>query len=174
MNSVRSVGESIKEGARRLSNSFMHKLSIVSMDKRERRDYHRKRHNASEENRSSIDSAPQSPSVLSLDNTRFSSSSQTSGLASPGKPLPGSLSKGERVALDISKVIDPLKALARPGTADSEMSFGMTDVAPPGTMNACEGCFQPTWDYLKHGLCQDCLEIEAKVAKDKKGKSKGK
>jgi hypothetical protein len=85
--------------------------------------------------------------------------------STPTKPKPGNLSKGEKFALSVSKVADPLKPRARKGTNDSDMSFGMTDLAPPGAMQECASCKKPTSEYLINGLCRQCHELHAKVAK---------
>jgi Zn finger protein HypA/HybF involved in hydrogenase expression len=77
------------------------------------------------------------------------------------------LSKGEKFAMSVSKAADPLKP-RRKGTQDSDMSFGMTDLAPPGAMQECESCSKPTEEYLINGLCKQCHELHVKVAKAKR------
>lgn len=67
------------------------------------------------------------------------------------------LTKGERVAVVISKTVDGLKTRGRSNTAESDMSFGMTDQAPAEMMNACIRCNRPPTDFLhSSGLCNTC------------------
>jgi hypothetical protein len=148
---------SVSQAVRRMSGSAKDMFGIAKMDKRERHQFRRERHSQSDD-RPSFPSQPSSPGPLASPSL-------------PGKPLPAALSKTEKFALGLSEAIDPMKTLRRPGTADSDMSFGMTDVAPAGAMNECSGCGMPTYEYLKGGRCKDCQALAAKLAKEKaKGK----
>lgn len=166
--------ESFTNAVRRLSNTVKEASGIVMMDRHERRDYRRKRHSetgASFRDSHNSSSSPRSTSPI----TPIFDANATAGLhdhdndahAPPEKPLPGNLTKGERIAMGVSAAIDPIR---RRRTNSSDMSFGMTDMAPPGMMSECENCFAPTWDYLIEGLCKECH----KAKKMKAGKSKGK
>ena len=82
----------------------------------------------------------------------------------------GSITRGEQIALGISKAVDPFKR-GRSNTGDSTMSMGMTDTAPNDqVMQACKRCFRPTYEYLIQGHCVQCH----KETKDQKKGDKGK
>lgn len=160
--------ESFSKAVRRLSNGIKEATGIMMMDRRERRDYQRKRHSGMSDRDSHHSGV--SPRNASPTAPIFAANA-TAGLheepASPGKPIPGDLTKGERFAMNVSAAIDPIK---RRGTHESDMSFGMTDVAPAGALNACENCFAPTYDYLIGGRCRECHREQ----KERAGKGKGK
>ncbi|KAK3718911.1 hypothetical protein LTR37_004827 [Vermiconidia calcicola] len=167
--SGRSRSGSFSQFARRMSNSFKDVVGIVKMDKHERLGYVRDKHVAGERMRRESDLRPGSPSTLASDRASIRSKQANQGEESqaPIKPRPANLTKGEMIGLELSKAVDPLRPKARKNTNDSDMSFGMTDIAPPGMMNECSSCSQPTWDYLVKGLCKECHALEAKIAKEK-------
>ena len=152
--SKRSRRESLKSLARTVSNEFKEKMSLVSMDKKGRNSYIRQKHvdHAIEERRRSA--AP-------VTNPRSSSTSSRHSQ----EPI----SKGERLALNVGKAIDPvrIRGIRRKGTDDSYMSFA--DPAPVGAMHACAWCDKPTYETLKEGLCAEC-DREAHGKKKKGGK----
>ena len=137
--SWRSRRDSIDKLARRMSNSFIEKVDIVKMDRNDRAGYVRRKNSEASQigkfARDSMDS--------------FSGDSTLDLLAeSEGKPKPGNLTRGEKLALGISKAVDPVKR-GRTGTNDSNMSFSMTDLAPPGAMQSCSRCARATDAFLK-------------------------
>ena len=177
---------SFSRGLRRLSDAFKNKVDIVGMARSDRMDYVRTR---SRDNSPARQPHPTTPTVASpgISSPRVASPIFDSGNrpsnpgkfmtpfdtppATPSKALPGNLSKGEKFAMSVSKAADPFKP-KRQGTQDSDMSFGMTDLAPPDQMDQCTGCYRPTDEYLIHGLCKQCHELHQRVAKAKKeGKS---
>ena len=177
--SWRARRDSVTKLARRMSDAFKDVANIVTMDKHERVGYVREKQVA--ENKLRANSPSPSPRVSQVDSVIDSSrlspgqserssvpSSQRSGESVvSNKPRPANMSRGEAFAIGVSKAIDPLKPRRR-GTDESDMSFGMTDSAPPGTMQECESCSGPTYEYLNKGLCKDCHALAAKVAKKTK------
>ena len=166
--------DSISRLARRLSDAFEKGLDIVKMDKHDRRDYVRNKYDEEEKKRSR-DSGSRSDSRAgsSIDpRDQYSEPNQNPPDEADfdGKPRPGNLSKGEKFAIGISQAIDPLKPRGRSGTNESDMSFGMTDLAPPGAMQECAECLKPTHEYLIKGLCKDCHDLEMRVLKKSQGK----
>lgn len=154
--SKRSRRESVTHIVRRFSNA----MNIVKMDKHGRQTFSRGK------DAEKLEERHRSGSISRV-------SLQSNG--GPGKPRPGELTRGERLALNISRPIDPLKARGRKGTNESDMSFGMTDKAPAGTMQQCDECGLETSDYLVGGLCKECHEAEAKILvelRNRKGKGK--
>lgn len=131
------------------------------MDRHDRMDYVRGTARSRDSSPSRVDSAR-------VDSRVCASPGLAPQLPTPSKALPGNLSKGEKIAMSVSKAADPLKPKKRKGTQDSDMSFGMTDLAPPGAMQACESCSRPTEGYLINGLCKQCHELHQKVAKAKR------
>ena len=170
--------ESLSKYARRLSDAVKNTVDIVKMDRHERLGYVRTKHDSVE--RDSSPTPALAPHVDSPTRTTPVSGKFLEHLddepsplpQTPTKPKPGQLSilsKGEKLALSVSKAADPLKPRARKGTNDSEMSFGMTDLAPPGAMQECASCRKPTEEYLIGGLCRQCYDLRAKVARARRG-----
>ncbi|QIX00499.1 hypothetical protein AMS68_006016 [Peltaster fructicola] len=60
------------------------------------------------------------------------------------------LSAAEKVAMGISKLLDPLKK----NQMNGEMDF--VDAAPQGMLDTCNKCHEPTQTYLIDGVCQLC------------------
>ncbi|KAK5122484.1 hypothetical protein LTR85_004068 [Meristemomyces frigidus] len=82
-------------------------------------------------------------------------------LAAEGRVSPTHFTTGEKIALALSKTVDPLKPRGRSNTAESAMSFGMTDVAPAGTMLECTRCHRAPEDFLhSSGVCNACHKHE--------------
>ena len=84
------------------------------------------------------------------------------GRHADGAPGP---TKATSAALNISKLLDPIKPRGRSDTLDSDMDFGMTDMAPAGTMLPCSVCKAPVTGFLKDGLCELCYEHRKKQRK---------
>lgn len=131
--------QSAGETVRRLSNSVKEKAAIVAMDRNERVRFVRDKHSAS--------GTPGTPTKVRTGRS-------------------GSVTKGEQLVLKMSKRADPIKALARRGTNDSDMSMGMTDTAPAGVMEPCIRCKRPIFDFATQGLCQQCYnDMKKKTGK---------
>ncbi len=163
LNSVKSiassVGGSVANRVRGFSNNFKEMTEVIKMDRSERVEYRR----------SKCDSLPGSPSRLNLN--QFPSTTQLVQPDTPTKPRPGSLKTGEKLALSVSMMADTIKNRGRSGTNDSDMSMGMTDKAPAGTMNSCVGCFAPCQYVLKKDMCERCYAEELEMTGEKtKGK----
>ena len=182
--SWRARRDSVTRLARRMSDTFKDMVDIVKMDRHERRDFVRTKHDEAETRRSRDSESPSESQSDSLPHDSKSSyglserysepssqRSDESGL--PRKPQPGNLTKGEKLAMGVSKAVDPLKPRGRSATNDSDMSFGLTDLAPPGALQECGECSRPTYEYLINGLCKQCHALEVKVAKGRE-KSQGK
>ena len=165
--------ESISKIARRLSDALKTTVDIVRMDRHERLGYVRTKHDEDQKHNSTSHVAAyvESPTRTTPISGKFLEHlhDEPPQPSTPTKPKPGNLSKGEKFALSVSHVADPLKPRARKGTMESEMSFGMTDLAPPGAMQACASCKKPTAEYLVKGLCRQCYELHAKVARARGG-----
>jgi len=64
------------------------------------------------------------------------------------------LTKGEKAAVFLSKVADPVK---RSGTAESDKSFWCVGSTPtPMEMQNCRRCLRPAFEDLHDGLCDSC------------------
>ncbi|EME39255.1 hypothetical protein DOTSEDRAFT_38476 [Dothistroma septosporum NZE10] len=59
---------------------------------------------------------------------------------------------GERAAVLVSKIVDPVKK--RRDSDDSDLSFA--DIAPPAEMDACSRCGEVVTGFLVKGRCQGC------------------
>ncbi|KAK4542085.1 hypothetical protein LTR36_007116 [Oleoguttula mirabilis] len=124
---------------------------------------------------------PKSPAELpvadlSLDPAERRLARQSTGpkhideLASEGRISPPHFTTGEKIAIALSKTTDTLKTRGRSNTAESAMSFGMTDLAPPEMMHVCSRCNRPPEDFLhSSGFCNAChiylREQKVKMAK---------
>lgn len=138
----RSRKDSAGEKVRRLSDSLKQKAGIVAMDRNDRVRFIRDKHSAS--------GLPASP-------TQRGRSS--------------SISRAEKLALNISKKADPIKARGRKGSNDSNMSLGFTDIAPAGAMEPCVRCNRPIFEYATKGLCRSChMEMKEKQKAAAKGR----
>ena len=131
--SWRSRRSSAEQVVRRFSTSLKEKADIVAMDRNERYMYIRNKHVAS-------------------------ASEDAPAKSRPGRS--GSITKSEKIALNISKVVDSIKP--RRGSNDSAMSLGFTDVAPDGEMQPCVRCHRPIFDYATKGLCRQCHQEAGK------------
>ena len=182
--SWRTRRDSVSKLARRMSDTFKEAFNIVKMDKIERRDFVRGKYEETE-----AESKRNSEQSVVVARDSVLQDSVKSPIERKGKflehldepveepevltkPKPANLSKGEKFAIGVSKAVDPLKPRGRSATNDSDMSFGMTDLAPAGALQECAECSRPTYEYLINGLCKECHAIEVKVAKQR-GTSEG-
>ena len=128
--------DSAGERVRRLSSSLKEKAGIFGMGRDERVMYRR----------SNSPSAEEFAAVAALAKARPNSRPNSSG----------SMSRGQKIALKLSKAADPFKGKGRKGSNDSSMSMNITDTAPEGEMLPCAQCFRPILTYATKGLCQPC------------------
>lgn len=62
------------------------------------------------------------------------------------------LTTGERAAVFVSKIVDPVKK--RRDSDDSDMSFA--DIAPPAELDTCSRCGEAVTGFLTKGRCAEC------------------
>lgn len=67
--------------------------------------------------------------------------------------------KVQQTAYKVSKMMDPIKRKHKKSW-ESDMSFGMMDIAPSGALHKCVQCKWPTKTYLKDTLCARCRGVE--------------
>lgn len=62
------------------------------------------------------------------------------------------LTTGERAAVFVSKIVDPVKK--RRDSDDSDLSFA--DIAPPAELDVCSRCGESVTGFLTKGRCSEC------------------
>lgn len=153
----------ISKGLRRLSDAVGEARRKLSGDKQARE----------ADLRSSMESARKSPGWPNIGLPQRKQSGGRASVASSNtqqgqKPLPQApaMEKGEQTS-GFPKFVNPFKR-DRNNSAGSDMSFGMTDVAPSDAMSPCKQCGRQPETYLhSDGSCKDCHKLGKENARGK-------